>query len=52
MVKDSDLPRMELPGYPSDDVRSVFMVLHTTSSGEICDTFLDEQLLVVVTKVP
>ena len=26
--------------------------LHTTSSGEICDTFLDEQLLAVVTKVP
>ena len=26
--------------------------LHTTSSGEISDTFLDEQLLAVVTKVP
>ena len=26
--------------------------LHTTSSGEICDTFPDEQLLAVVTKVP
>ena len=26
--------------------------LHTTSSGEICDTFPDEQLLIVVTKVP
>ena len=26
--------------------------LHTTSSGEICDTFLDEQLLAVLTKVP
>ena len=25
--------------------------LHTTSSGEICDTFPDEQLLAVVTKV-
>ena len=26
--------------------------LHITSSGEICDTFPDEQLLAVVTKVP
>ena len=26
--------------------------LHTTSSGEICDTFPDEQLLAVMTKVP
>ena len=26
--------------------------LHTTSSGEICDTFADEQLLAIVTKVP
>ena len=26
--------------------------LHTTSSGEICDTFPDEQLLAVVSKVP
>ena len=26
--------------------------LHTTSSGEICDAFPDEQLLTVVTKVP
>ena len=26
--------------------------LHTTSSGEICDAFPDEQLLAVVTKVP
>ena len=26
--------------------------LHTTSSGEICDTFPNEQLLAVVTKVP
>ena len=26
--------------------------LHTTSSGEICDTFPDEQLLAVATKVP
>ena len=26
--------------------------LHTTSSGEICDKFPDEQLLAVVTKVP
>ena len=26
--------------------------LHTTSSGEICDVFPDEQLLVVATKVP
>ena len=26
--------------------------LHTTSSGEISDTFPDEQLLAVVTKVP
>ena len=26
--------------------------LHTTSSGEICNTFPDEQLLAVVTKVP
>ena len=26
--------------------------LHITSSGEICDTFPDEQLLTVVTKVP
>ena len=26
--------------------------LHTTSSGKICDIFPDEQLLVVVTKVP
>ena len=26
--------------------------LHTTSSGEICDTFPDEQLLVIATKVP
>ena len=26
--------------------------LHTTSSGEICETFPDEQLLAVATKVP
>ena len=26
--------------------------LHTTSSGEICDTFPDEHLLAIVTKVP
>ena len=26
--------------------------IHTTSSAEICDTFLDEQLLTVATKVP
>ena len=26
--------------------------LHTTSSGDICDTFPDEQLLAVATKVP
>ena len=26
--------------------------LHTTSSGEISDTFPDEQLLAIVTKVP
>ena len=26
--------------------------LHTTSSGQICDTFPDEQLLAIVTKVP
>ena len=26
--------------------------LHTTSSSEICDTFPDEQLLAVATKVP
>ena len=26
--------------------------LHNTSSGEICDTFPDEQLLAVVTRVP
>ena len=27
-------------------------LLHITSSGEICDTFPDEQLLALVTKVP